>query len=645
MKKSTTLLVCILAAQISFGQGVGIGTSTPHAPLHFNNLPLGRKIILWEGDNNDHQYLGFGANLGILRYQVGATTDNHVFYAGATTSSSNELMRIQGNGNVGIGINTAQNKLDILSNQDRSGSHATGRALYVTGDFFEASNGVEFRHYNGTQGIGFGHNTIYAAGSGATQNLGIKAKGTTGNEILSTNEVERFRVTGDGRVGIGTASPGATLEIARGTAPSGSLWVNGTSYPSHFNFGASEDTYIRGGKPGAKVIINEYSDLGNVGIGTANPGATLEIERGTAQFGTLQINGTNHDSHFNYGVPETTYIRGGKPGANVIINELGGLGNVGVGTASPAQKLHVGGNVAVDGDVGIGIATPLQNRLDILQSGTTRSGSHATGRALYVTGDLFESSNGVEFRHTNGTQGIGFGYNTIYATGSDPAQNLGIKAKGTTGNVILSTNEAERMRVNGAGNVGIGVTNPGATLEIERGTAPFGTLQINGTNHDSHFNYGAPETTYIRGGKPGANVIINELGGLGNVGIGTASPAQKLHVAGNAAVDGNVGLGTTTPTEKLDVNGNVDVSGNLEIGYVRVSSSVNVIALTSGFIQCHCPPGTQVIGGGHGVNYSSAFEITSSYPPNSTSWVAEGHNTGLVDKLLTAYAICARITN
>ena len=38
---------------------------------------------------------------------------------------------------------------------------------------------------------------------------------------------------------------------------------------------------------------------------------------------------------------------------------------------------------------------------------------------------------GVEFRHSNGSQGIGFGFNTIYATGSTENQPLYLKARGT----------------------------------------------------------------------------------------------------------------------------------------------------------------------------------------------------------------------
>jgi hypothetical protein len=84
--------------------------------------------------------------------------------------------------------------------------------------------------------------------------------------------------------------------------------------------------------------------------------------------------------------------------------------------------------VVLNGNVGIGTTSP-RAKLDINQNRTNPSGHPNTIEGLYVTGDFGEDANGVEFRHSNGTQGIGFGYNTIYATGRNGSQDLNLKAR------------------------------------------------------------------------------------------------------------------------------------------------------------------------------------------------------------------------
>ena len=104
---------------------VGIGINNPTEALHVEGntyingilkfpTTLGlRKIALYGGNANDHQFLGFGIDAGMLRYQIGATTDTHAFSAGLTPATSMELMRIQGNGKVGVGTTTPRGMFDV----------------------------------------------------------------------------------------------------------------------------------------------------------------------------------------------------------------------------------------------------------------------------------------------------------------------------------------------------------------------------------------------------------------------------------------------------------------------------------------------------------------------------------------------------
>ncbi|HSK13537.1 MAG TPA: hypothetical protein VK907_10005, partial [Phnomibacter sp.] len=145
--------------------------------------------------------------------------------------------------------------------------------------------------------------------------------------------------------------------------------------------------------------------------------------------------------------------------------------NVGIGTNEPAYLLEV--------------------------SGSPRSGAFHPGpgsKIMYVIGQIGSGAaldGGVEFRHSNGTQGIGFGFNTIYATGGNASQNLGLSAHGPEGSLILTANFAERMRITGAGNVGIGTASPNAPLQFSNALVNRKIVLWEGVNNDhQYFGFG-----------------------------------------------------------------------------------------------------------------------------------------------------------
>ncbi len=117
---------------------------------------------------------------------------------------------------------------------------------------------------------------------------------------------------------------------------------------------------------------------------------------------------------------------------------------------------------------------------------------------------------------------------------------------------------ADALRINSSGNVGIGTSDPGLPMDIRRGNTPGLRLAQDNTNGYSTQSWdvaGNEANFFIRdvtGGsklcfriRPGAPTSSIDIAASGNVGIGTASPTAKLHVAGNALVTGTLEIGSS----------------------------------------------------------------------------------------------------
>ena len=187
-------------------------------------------------------------------------------------------------------------------------------------------------------------------------------------------------------------------------------------------------------------VVGNQTVTGTVGIGTAAPpNKRLTIDNPVNNHANLELRQSGGQS---WGVGLVINTLGGTDGAAMMLRsrqknwqlrgengaaatglqiaEDGGDAEYGSGHGIP--RLHI----KAGGDIGIGTTDP-QSKLDI--QGAPRSGTHPKGRALYVTGE-FGEADGVEFRHSNGTQGIGFGHNAIYATGTNEHQDLNLRSRG-----------------------------------------------------------------------------------------------------------------------------------------------------------------------------------------------------------------------
>lgn len=560
---------------------VGIGITTPQAPLSFANT-VGNKIDLYHGAAGTGDRYGFAIapdTLLIFQGAQGAVTGGIAF---GTSSSSvfTEYGRFSKGGSFLVG--------DTI--RPSEGGTWNGTAVFG----INGSNKVIAGYLNSTTTGAYigGHNS--AMNDWATLNIAGK------DIIFRYDQTERMRLDGaNGRLGILTSTPAGPLHVLTagvGTwgdfvVTSTSLWGDsGTQYVTigaggaagimiynpHIVWNASTSAAaIRLGRSGgvsggawyeigtkasdafwisknAGATPQFYIDSsGNIGIGTTSPDYRLTVLTPTSD-ATIGFNlrayttGADGDrtTISRYTSSNNNNWAWHEAHAWAHIWKCNGVeqmrltsgGNVGIGTTSPLARLSVGSGSLSDGNVPVQISTG--SATGLVYFGANKNGGYG---ALF--GYDNSSFGGAVVRNVNSGEGISF--------------------------VINNTSEVMRII---SGNVGIGTTSPtvhsgtNSALVVRGAGTSRGIIELwdgNGTGK-AVFQQVA-NTTYI-GNLAGAGDLVLLTNGLGS------SASESMTIKAN----GNVCIGTTS----LYSGSMVDIRRDQSTGTIlRVSNdSTNVNA-------------------------------------------------------------------
>jgi hypothetical protein len=433
---------------------------------------------------------------------------------------------------------------------------AFGKLMSLPSDYVSRSSGASI--VTGTIAVsGTGMITVPTA-SGTT--LTEVANVTYVNNVISANGV--WSKSGSdinytaGKVGIGTASPGALLNVNGNTIIGGNTYpFAGTAFrlnvvssdagltvvtdlPSDANTGRA---FTVGATGEAFSRANFYSN-GFLGLGSGS--ATRDVFFGRSAVNTLRI-GSAYD---------------GSGSGNLVVN-----GNVGIGTTSPQYRLDM--------------ATPnLDTQADSLRL-NPKNGPAGGGGTAYGGGLIFSPQYTGYSKRTAG----------ILQTAEDNFFRGGL-AFFTNGTGDYITDWSERMRIDKNGNVGIGTSSPVLKLNVvSTGDGSIGSQSTANTSYAGMniYDYTGAGAASFQYGNPSAGAFTNEFvvaSRQSSIPIkfyqgGIAAGNERVRIDSSSHIlllNANVGIGTTTPTAPLQVVGDISNNGNLNVtnnGLINMSQN------------------------------------------------------------------------
>ena len=580
-------------------QKVGIGTDTPSGTFHV--VGTGVRIDTADGSGLTINRPGNSAHLNLFPAYSSVPTimgdgagGLHLGY-----NSSTAGIRIDTSNNVGIGTTSPQTKLDI------AGASATDSPILRFTGTGEASQGDtvgEIQFYNSdttdfTPGIMSSIRAIAGASGGEGQlqiYTNMPSEGTAAATLAAHFASDGNTIFGGTSVG----AAGALSVKVDGSYTDLYLYGAGTSQGGRIFFGDSSDrssitgtygtggggkltfkTDTTGGTSQDRLVIDSDGSIrfNNAftfpsSIGSAGQVLKVPSSGSTLIWGTASGGGgasvEDNDGDTKIQVEESAdedIIRFDVAGTQKMFLDSGELNLTG--------DLAVSGNLNIAGDIN---STSVTN-LDVTDKTITMANNSGSSNAADGAGIIIEgpSSNAsLLWDHTN--QYLEFNKAVFSPTGfiiGTTATNVGrmynssgvmaLEAYTTRQISFGNADNGEHVRIDADGKVGIGTTDPNANLHVgssvSMGSQSNPAIQIGAADNYRFGVYTGNEDAIIenKNGDDGiafrvktAGEAMRIDGGTGNVGIGTDSPSEKLHVRTTGAT---VGKFETTATADLAV--------------------------------------------------------------------------------------------
>jgi hypothetical protein len=520
------------------GDGSTAWTSLAYVAIPDNNGLIPIDQLLLPLGSASAPSLAFDANTGL--YSPGADQ------VAISTNGTGRLF-VDASGNVGVKRSAPDNDLSIGS----TGSLAQDANSFYIGSNFTGTGANFIGSSKHAQRLFF--NNSSANGYLSYSNTGTA--GTAGNPITWQ---ERFRVTSDGKLGLGTSSPTHNLTIGHslpqdyvlalrggvggflGWDDSANCTILQAPNTRSLQFRVNSDTFSAG------TMAMHINSSGNVGVGTTSPSQPIEVV--TATGGGIAIrpsasNATQGLLWYDTGSGPWGFVKYDHQASalsfGTVNNErarIDSSGRLGLGTSSPSAKLHIdnaGGTLLSD--------------LVLIKGG----GGSGSGNLLSIqsnSADQLFAVNGLSYNVTMCSAGGRVGIGT-----TSPEHNLHVKDSSDGAVKIGGSNSTTGLTIS--------YSNGGSTRtdihQIYRSTSAAALMNID------------TGTFTVSTGTAGQEKLRVDSSGRLLVGTSSESGNAKHVVRGNTgSATGagvlDIGLGTTRPG-----------SAGTALGYLRFTSTSN----------------------------------------------------------------------